>query len=274
MAQPPDAAGAFVAEEDREVRTKPGVPLVRALDRGIALLRAFSPVKPRQTLSDLTKAAELDKGTTRRLLQTLMFAGLVDHDERSAMYSLSAGVLEIASAVDTGRELREVAAPYLSDIAEACHMTTFLWVHHEGMAVCTERVRAGQPSIDTSWFTVGARTPLNSGGGPRVLLAFITPEEREVALRKPLASRTPTSQTDLDELRRAAERIRERGYELAIDDFVPGLAAVGVPVFDRSGALAGSISITSLTNQLVENGQPRYLDILRRAADDIQRKLI
>ncbi len=263
-----------MAADVREVRTKPGVPLVRALDRGIALLKAFSPAKPRQTLTDLTKAVELDKGTTRRLLQTLVVAGLVDHDERSALYSLSVGVLEIASAVDTGRELREVAAPYLSDIAEACHMTTFLWVHHEGMALCTDRVRAGHPSIDASWFTVGARTSLNSGAGPRVLLAFISPEEREVALRRPLASRTPSSQTDPDALRRAAEKICERGYELAIDDFVPGLAAVGVPVFDRSGALAGSISITSLTNQLVDQGQPRYLDILCRAADDIQRKLI
>lgn len=264
-----------MAEDDeRELKTKPGVPLVRALDRGIALLRAFSPGRPRQTLSELTKAAELDKGTTRRLLQTLIFAGLVDHDERSALYSLSAGVLEIASAVHTGRELREVAAPYLSDIAEACHMTTFLWVHHEGMAVCTERVRSNQPSIDASWFRVGARTPLNCGGGPRVLLANITPEERENALRKPLIARTPVSQTDPDELRQAAERIRAAGYELAIDDFVPGLAAVGVPVFDRSGALAGSISITSLTNQVVENGQPRFLAALQRAAQEIGRKLI
>lgn len=264
----------MVERGDRDITMKPGVPLVRALDRGIALLRAFTPEKPRQTLAELTKSAELDKGTTRRLLQTLMIAGLVDHDARGAVYSLSAGILEIASAVHTGRELREVAAPYLSDIAESCHMTTFLWVHHEGLALCTDRVRAGHPSIDTSWFTVGARTPLNCGGGPRALLAFITPEDREIALRMPLPARTPWSQTNLDELRNAAEQIRERGYELAIDDFVPGLAAVGVPVFDSTGRLAGSISITGLTGQLVENGQPKFLDILLRTTANMQHKLI
>ena len=259
---------------ERDLKPKPGVPLVRALDRGIALLRAFSLTKPRQTLTELTKAAELDKGTTRRLLQTLIIAGLVDHDERSGLYALSVGVLEIASAVHTGRELREVAAPYLSDIAELCHMTTFLWVHHDGMAVCTERVRSAQPSIDAPWFGVGARTSLNCGAGPRVLLANITPEERESALRKPLVARTPVSQTDPDELRQAAERIRAAGYELAVDDFVPGLAAIGVPVFDRSGAFAGSISITSLTSQIVDNGKPRFLAELQKAALEIGRKLI
>lgn len=261
-------------EKPADVRIAPGVPLVRALDRGIVLLKAFTPAKPRQTLTELTIAADLDKGTARRLLQTLLIAGLVDYDERQALYSLSVGVLEIASAVHTGRELREVSAPYLSDIAEACRATAFLWVHHEGMAVCTERVRAGHPSIDVSWFSVGSRTPLNCGGGPRTLLAFISPDELKFALQRPLLKRTEKSQTDPRVLRKAAKRIREAGYELAIDDFVPGLAAIGVPVFNRSGALAGSISITSLTAQLVENDRPRHVDTLRRAADEIRHQLI
>ncbi len=34
----------------RAIADKPGVPMVRALDRGVALLRAFDIAKPRQTL--------------------------------------------------------------------------------------------------------------------------------------------------------------------------------------------------------------------------------
>lgn len=240
----------------------------------ILLLKAFTPAKPRQTLTELTQAADLDKGTTRRLLQTLVIAGLVDYEERSAFYSLGVGVLEIASAVHTGREWREVSAPYLSDIAGASRATAFLWVHYNGMAVCTERVRAAHPNIDASRFRVGERTPLNCGAGARTLLAHITPEELEVALKQPLTKRTEKSQTDPRLLRKAAKRIREAGYELAIDDFVPGLAAIGVPVFNRSGTLAGAISITTLTAQLVDNGRPRHVDTLRRAADEIRRQLI
>lgn len=258
----------------RSMITKPGVPVVRALDRGIALLRAFTPMKPSRTLTELARAAELDMGTTRRLLQTLMFAGLVEHDDRTAQYTLSAGILEIASAVTAGRELREIAAPYLSDIAETCRATAFLWVYHDGMAVCTERVRAAQPSIDVSWFTVGARTPLNCGGGPRTLLGFISDQERAIALARPLQARTEFSETEPKKLRKAAERIRTKGYELAVDDFVLGLAAIGVPIFDRAGGLAGAMSITTLTSHLVADGKPRHLDLLLSAAQDIGRKLI
>ncbi len=252
---------------------KPGVPIVRALDRGIALLRAFSAAAPRRTLTELSKAAELDKGTTRRLLHTLVQAGLVDHDEMTGLYSLGVGVLELASAVETGRELREIAAPYMTELAERTGTTAYLWVHHEGSALCVERVRATIPNVDATWFTVGSLAPLNSGGGPRVLLGFLSPGELQHALSGDLPKRTIKSQTSSKLLAAEAARIRERGWELAVDDFVVGLAALGVPIFDRNGLLAGSLSITTLTAQLVENDKPRHLDLLRKTADEIGAKI-
>lgn len=253
-------------------RNKPGVPLVRALDRGIAILRAFSAAKPQLTLTELSQAVELDKGTVRRLLHTLTLAGLVDHDETSALFSLGVGVLELASAVETGRELREIAAPYLNDVAERCGATAFLWVPSEGMALCASRARPTQPSVDASWFTVGARAPLNCGGGPRVLLAYLTPTEQKLALSRPLLRRTPASQIDKTVLMTEAARIRAQGWELAVDDFVLGLAGLGVPIFNRAGALAGSLSITSVTTQLVKGDKPLHLAVLQTAAAAIGAK--
>jgi DNA-binding IclR family transcriptional regulator len=255
------------------VDPKPGVPLVRALDRGIAILRAFSPEHPRRTLTELARTAELDKGTARRLLHTLAVGGLVERDERTGLFSLAVGVLELASAVATGRDLRDVAIPHLGEIANQTRCTAFLWIHHEGAALCVERARSAHPSVDAAWFTVGSRTPLNCGGGPRVILAFLSPEERRAALAQDLVRRTPASEIDPGRLTQDADRIRARGWELAVDDFVVGLAGLGVPILDRAGALAGSLSISGLTAQVVEDGQPRDLDLLRRAAAEIGAKL-
>jgi DNA-binding IclR family transcriptional regulator len=256
------------------VQPKPGVPVVRALDRGMALLRAFTAFKPRQTLTQLAATAELDKGTARRLLHTLTLGGFVAHDAHSGLYSLTIGILELASAVETGRDIHEIAAPYLGEIAEKTGATTFLWVHHEGMALCVGRVRAPDPEVEATWFPVGARTPLNCGAGPRTLLGFISPEERELALRQPLSHRTPLSQTDLDSLRAAAHGIHARGWEFAVDDFVIGLAALGVPIFDGRGKMAGALSMTTLTSRLAPGPKPEHLDPLRRAAAEIGAKLM
>lgn len=258
----------------KAINAMPGVPIVRALDRGVALLKAFDRAKPRQTLTELANSAALDKGTARRLLHTLQRAGLIDHDHLSGLYSLDIGVLELASSVETGRELREIAAPYMSELSERTGTTSYLWVHHEGTALCVERVRASIQNVQAAWFTVGSRTPLNCGGGPRTLLGFITPEQLKFALSLELTKRTPASQTNPKTLAREAAAIRHRGWELAIDDFVVGLAALGAPIFDRQERLVGSISITTLTAQLVKEGKPRHLDLLKKTADEIGFKIL
>ena len=260
-------------KEGRAARLPPGVPIVRAVDRAIALLRAFRPDQSRLGLSELARQVGLDKGTTRRLLQTLQLNELVEHDERTQTYALAVGLAELGSAVTTGRELRDIAGPYLTEIAEKTGATSFLWVHVAGRGLCVDRVRASLPHVDATWFAVGAQAPLNCGGGPRVLLAYLDDEQRRLALSIEMPRRAPASQTDPELLLREAERIRAQGWELA-DDFFIGLTGVGVPIFDRSGALAGALSISSLTSIVAPDGHPVHLEALFDAARRIGARLL
>jgi DNA-binding IclR family transcriptional regulator len=127
--------------------------------------------------------------------------------------------------------------------------------------------------IDAAWFAVGALASLNCGAGPRVVLAFVSDDERERNLSGELTRRTPFSETSAIELRRAAGVLREQGWELAVDDFFVDLAAPGIPVFDREGRFVAALSITSLTEDIVVDGKPRHLDVLERAADRIGARL-
>jgi DNA-binding IclR family transcriptional regulator len=259
---------------DKAAQLPPGVPIVRAVDRAIALLKAFRPEHPRLGLSELARQVGLDKGTTRRLLLTLQLNELVEYDEHSQSYALAVGLIELGSAVTTGRELRDIAGPYLTAIAEKTGATAFLWVHIAGRGLCVDRVRASLPHVDATWFAVGAQAPLNCGGGPRVLLAYLDDEQRRQALSIELPKRAPASQTDPALLWREADRIRAQGWELAADDFFIGLTGVGVPIFDRSGALAGALSISSLTSIVAPEGHPVHLDALLDAAARIGARVL
>ncbi|MXQ13612.1 IclR family transcriptional regulator [Microvirga makkahensis] len=258
---------------DRRIRAKPGVPLVRAVLRAVVLLNAFTSDRPRLTLTELAHIAELDKGTTRRLLHTLSVAGLIHFDTSTQHYMLDIGALEIASAVQVGRDLREIASPILADISSQTSTAAFLWVPHEGAALCLDRIRAPILQIDAAWFAVGALAPLNCGAGPRVVLAFVSDDERERGLSGELPRRTPFSETSATKLRTVAGVIREQGWELAVDDFFIGLAALGVPVFNRERRFVAALSITSLTADIVMDGKPRHLDVLKNASDYIGARL-
>jgi DNA-binding IclR family transcriptional regulator len=243
---------------------------VRAVERAAALLKAFSPEHSRLTLTELARATALDKGTARRLLHTLAAVDFIHVDQQSQTYALGAAVLMLAPAVSVGGDLREIAAPFLTRIAETTGATAFLWVYHQGEALCIDRVRARSLHIDTPWATIGGRIGLNYAGGARTLLAYIDAAERERVLAGPLTPLTPFTQTDPAALRADSAAIRARGWVLAVDDYVVGLAGLGVPIFDRNGAFVASLSITTLTSRLVrEDGSPRYLDSLIDAAAEI-----
>jgi DNA-binding IclR family transcriptional regulator len=58
-----------------------------------------------------------------------------------------------------------------------------------------------------------------------------------------------------------------------VDDFVVGLAALGVPILNRNQQLVGSLSITTLNAQLIRDGKPRHLDLVKKAASEIGSKI-
>ena len=247
-----------------EARTH--VPPVRALERGIRLLQSFAPTCTRMTLTELAAAGGIDKATARRMLHTLLALGLVEYEEHSRCYLLGAGVLELAAAVETGRDLCDVALPHMAELAERARVNVFLWVHHEGEAMCAARVRTRHPTAEATWFSVGLRTTLNCGASPRVILAFLSSDDRAEALSRPLLARTAFSDTDPASLHQAAQEIRARGWELAIDDFALGFAATAAPILDRNRRLLGSLSITTVTAELVHAGESRHLQALLRTA--------
>ncbi|WP_342640134.1 IclR family transcriptional regulator [Rhodoligotrophos ferricapiens] len=258
------------AGNDTRLRPRPGVPIVRSVERAAAILRAFSPGETHLSLAELSRRTQLDKSTTRRLLHTLSVVELVEYHEREQAYALAPGVLMLVPAVNYGRDLRDVAEPVLARLTEITGATAFLWSFFGSHAMCLDRVKARDLHIDAPWSAIGTRISLNCAGGPRVILAHLSAQERLEILQQALPKHTPFTQTDPAELEAAANLIRQRGWELAIDDYIVGLAGLGVPVFDRTGRFVASISITTLTPSLpLENGEPRHLRAMLDAAAEI-----
>jgi DNA-binding IclR family transcriptional regulator len=240
---------------------------VRAVSRAIAVLRAFVPEHPYITLAEVAQAADLDKGTTRRLLKTLMEEGLVRQDRATQRYALALGMIQLSAAVQTGG-LREEARPAMAQLAKDTGATTFLSVPGEDGALCLERIHGHDP-VQVQWWAVGNHMPWNCGAGPRLLLAY-TDSDRVMSAAAHFRALTKKSEMDPKRLRKHFGLVRERGYEVTIDDVVLGLSAVAVPVRDRGGDLAAALSLGGLTHLILrDDGEPRSLDALKAAAAEI-----
>lgn len=242
----------------------------RAVGRISAILRAFTASKPTLSLTEVARATDLDKNTTRRLLLALAENGLVWRHAETGLFELDVAILKMQPAVLRPRELRETAAAFLHDLTAATGMTAFAWRPDAQGALCVERARTHGVTVDEPWSSPGSTLALNMAAGPRVILAHIEPGARADWLRKEQPAFTPLSQTDPVRLEQEAARIRAQGYECIASDFVMGLAGLGVPLFDRNGLFVGAISITGRATDFEdEERRDAMLARLREAASAI-----
>jgi IclR family transcriptional regulator, KDG regulon repressor len=244
---------------------------VRAVSRALAILRTFEGGQA-LSLGEVASAANLDKGTARRLLLTLIEARFVTQEPQTQRYSLGSAIRALAATVPEDAGLRSVAKPVLVTLAAELHMTVFLSVYRNGHAICLERFH-DQQGMEVRWWQVGGTLPLNCGGAPKLMLAFQPDDEIERVLAQPLVALTPKSIVDANVLRARLSRIKKQGYCFAIDDVALGLAALAVPILDREGELLCAISMGGLTPQMSLRGRPIQLARLRAAAEEIRVRL-
>jgi DNA-binding IclR family transcriptional regulator len=261
-----------MSERLLRTRARPSDGSVRAVRRALAILRSFTLSDRALALGEIAERASLDKGTTRRMLITLMAERLIEQDAATKGYSLGLGVLELAAGFTPCDDLRQRAQPVLAAIAEATEATAFLGVVHDGAALCIGRVDGGQAIQIRSW-SIGGRLPLSCGAGPRILLAFRPAEEIAAALARPLPALTPKSPTDPATLAATLETIRSRGWEVAIDDIIEGIGSLGLPVRDRAGRVIAAISISGLRPHILSGARPRHLEVLRAKVAELERRL-
>ncbi len=254
--------------------TNSSLSKVRAVERAMLILRAFGPNTLRLSLAELTRLTELDKATTRRLLHTLAGGDFIQFDDSTKTYALGPGVLLLMPGVQYGNDLRAIAAPALTRLAERTGATAFLWTYFDGFALCLDRVNSPDLHIQSRWSGIGTRVTLNHSGGPRVLLAYLSDSERSNVLSRPLERPTEYTVVDPVVLESAAKEIRERGWEFTVNDFTVGLSGLGVPILDHKGSLVASVSIATLTPQFaISNGQPEHLPLVLKAAAEIAASL-
>lgn len=115
---------------------------IRAVERAIAILKAFSPVAPELGVTDLARKLGFHKSTVHRLLATLERDGFVLQDAVTGRYRLGLPLLELGSLVITNMELRQVARPFLEEAHRACGETIHLGILDEGEVVYIDKIES------------------------------------------------------------------------------------------------------------------------------------
>lgn len=241
----PDPASTELPSEP-ELGLEPGVADARsryhveALARGLMALRAFSGTRPRVSLTELAKRTGSLMPTAFRVMSTLVSLGYATVDETDSRYELTPKVLELGYEGLSWLSFSDFVAPRLQRFQEETHLNIFLSVLTGDAAVdILSLVRPGSLS------TLGRRYPLYCTPAGKVLLSFMEPDARRAILSQvELSKRAPKTLTDPDALEAEIARVRARGYSVSMDEYLPGVRGVGVPVLGADGTCIAAVACT------------------------------
>jgi IclR family KDG regulon transcriptional repressor len=220
---------------------------VQSVWRALDVLEVFPKHGPELGLTKIAGLLQLNKATAYRLLSTLEERGYVERALGSRKYRLGVRAFELGLYFQSQLEVRKLALPSLRSMVEQTGEAAFLCIQEGDEAVCIERVEA-EHQVNIFSLRVGGRQPLHCGAAPRALLCGMDDEQiANYAARTGLPASTPYTLTTLESLLQDVAQTRTRGFVVSMNDMVTGIAAVGGPVYEHSGNVAASISLSGLS---------------------------
>jgi DNA-binding IclR family transcriptional regulator len=231
---------------------------VRAVDRALEILMAFTAGDAQLGAAELTRRTGLSRPTLYRLLHTLQQKGFVLAEGDPQRFRLGPAVGHLAHVWSSGIDLGAVANEGMQRIQEATGETVALFTRVDGERVCVAELPSRQPLSFKRG--VGYRERIARGTSGRVILAYLDEANIEAAVQ---AGPLPIPRERFDE---DLAQIRVRGWGCSRDELIAGAVAVAAPFFRAGGAVAGSLAVFGPAVRLDTERAAEFGQLLAREA--------
>lgn len=237
------------------------------LARGLSVLKAFGPDNRPIGNAEIAARVDLPKATVSRLTFTLTELGYLNHDEETGRYSLGPAVLTLGYDVMAQMEIRDIARPYMQELAEYADASVYLGTLSGSEVIYVEACRT--PASMAIRLGVGSRIPLLTTGMGRAFLAAMPEAEREAHLKK-LASDYGDDWPEVEAKARAAvDYANERGFALSGGNWIAEANSAGAVIRRQDGYPVYGINVGGLqsiitTERLEQDLGPRLLACARK----------
>ena len=240
--------------------------IIQSVKRSTDIISLFSSAQPSLGITQIAALLSLNKTTVWGLVTTLEQQGFLQQDPATQKYSVGAKLFELGMVYADNLEINAKASRLAQGLASRTRLNARVGIWDNGTVLIT--LLALPKAEDSLSHQIGPRVPAYCSAVGKALLAYRSADEMQKYLRETeLVRHTPATIVDPEKLLEDMEKTRARGYAISCEEMIPGLAALGAPIFGRARQLVGSLSISSppatLTGKQME---PLAEELLRTAA--------
>ncbi|MEO9634557.1 MAG: helix-turn-helix domain-containing protein [Parasphingorhabdus sp.] len=252
-----------------------GVP-IRSITRAFSALRAINR-HGSMTMMEIAKAAEVPYPTACRIVQTLLYEGLVEQEPARKRYRPTALVQTLATGFQHEDQLVSVARPHIVDLTKRVGWPVSIAVRVGRNMMLRDSTHANS-SLTFEHYYPGFTVPILDSASGKLSMAFAIDEDREMILRFMRISQ----EIDMDYLSTAeiglnVDQIREEGYATQGRNhfnLTPGkTSSIAVPIFKNGHFEAAMTMVFFVAAMKLSDALEDYLDELLKTAAAISHGL-
>ena len=244
----------------------PKPPRIQALARASAIIDVIAAGGAEGVgLSEISRAAALNKTTAFNLLASLVTLRFIEQDEHSRWYRLGVRNVELGRIVQKRLHIPNLARPILMDLCDKTKETVSLGLPdlHDLFVV---------DSIGGSHFLHVAANPGSrsmyhcTALGKAMLAQWDAPIRHTLYRLCGLPRLTPRTITDIDTLDAQLPEILARGYALDVEENAAGVTCIGAPIFNGFDDVAAAISVTGPSSRMTADALDKIaIDVIAAA---------
>ena len=248
--------------------------LAPSVKKAFDILKVISLSRGGMRLNEIAKALDIAKSTVHGIISILEDIGAVRKDESSRRYELGLTLFELGRKAYYQIDLREIARPVMEDLMERVQETVFLGTlsgDNEAILVldvveCSHDMKITSP--------IGTTLSLFAAAPGKAIMSSMNEETvMEIIKRKGLPRHTDKSITDPDLFMEEIKKVRENGFAMDFEEYMPGVRAVAAPINLEDQKLA-AIYIVGFKKSLDDNKMDLIKTEIINAADLIYRRSI
>lgn len=240
----------------------------RTLQRGLLVLKTLLNHQGKGlSVTDLSRATQLQRPTIYRLLAALIDHGLVQNSSHSRRYSATRqdqGLFGLDPRVT-------IMQPIMQELAQLTGDAVFL-VGRDGDDSVSLWREIGPYPVQILATYVGKRQPLGVGSGGMAYLATLGDEAIEQIIERNANQLDQYGGMTQREMRQLVTNTRIRGYSVVGNYAVRGALGVGCALCDHKGRPILAMSVTAITERMPAPRQKEIAGLLREALDSVADK--
>ncbi len=229
-------------------------------------------------MMDIAHASQVPYPTACRIVQTLMFEGMLEREPGRKRYRPTALVQTLANGFQEYSRLVAVARPHIEEFTRKA-LWPVLVTSRVGNTMMVRDSTQNLTSLSFTNYPPGHTFPLLECASGRVFMAFSTPEERATILEglREVDNGVDPHTFALFEAGYLVEEIRQKGVAARGNNRFTGnlgkTSSIAAPIF-QNGKICGALTMVFFTSAMkVSTATDRFADVLIQTAHLISAEL-